>query len=166
MLDPTQVRIGVTGTGAGLQRRLALLERSSVRPAAIFKDRPPSENDIAGLHVLFVAGFSETQSRTVSDAARRQWVLVNVEDAPALCDFHVPAEVRRGDLVVAVSTGGRSPALAKVLREDLEHRFGPEWSDRLDEAAALRGRLRAEGIAPSEVSERTRALVADKGWLT
>ncbi|MFP3982558.1 MAG: bifunctional precorrin-2 dehydrogenase/sirohydrochlorin ferrochelatase, partial [Desulfurivibrionaceae bacterium] len=54
-------------------------------------------------------------------------VLLNVADAPQWCNFILPATVRRGDLAVSISTSGRSPALAKKLREDLEEQFGNEY---------------------------------------
>jgi siroheme synthase-like protein len=61
--------------------------------------------------------------------AQARNVLVNMVDDIPRCDFAAPAIVRRGDLVIAVSTAGRSPALARRLREDLEERYGPEWVD-------------------------------------
>jgi precorrin-2 dehydrogenase/sirohydrochlorin ferrochelatase len=91
-------------------------------------------------------------------------VIVNVEDAPSLCDFHVPAQVRRGDLLLTVSTGGRAPGLSHALREDLQRRFGPEWAERLDEFADLRAQWRAQGISAKGVSERTQALLSERGW--
>ncbi len=91
--------------------------------------------------------------------------MVNVEDVPGLCDFHVPANVRRGELVFTVSTCGRAPGLARRLREWLEDAFGPEWSGRLDDVSVARAAWRSKGLAPSEVSERTRSFVAEKGWL-
>jgi precorrin-2 dehydrogenase/sirohydrochlorin ferrochelatase len=91
-------------------------------------------------------------------------VIVNVEDVPSLCDFHVPAQVRRGDLLLTVSTGGRAPGVSRVLREDLQRRFGPEWADRLDEVAALRAQWRAEGMSPKLVSQHTQALLSERGW--
>ncbi len=165
MLDPAKVRIGVAGQGAGLERRLELLRSSGVAPAAVFQRSLPSAQDIAGLHVLFVAGLSPSQSRALAEAARREFVFVNVEDSPELCDFHVPAQVRRGDLVMAVSTSGRAPALAKLLKEELERRFDPGWGERLDEAAQLRSRLRAQGLEPAKISEATRAFLKEQDWL-
>ena len=70
--------------------------------------------------------------------ARARRVLVNMVDDIPNCDFAVPAIVRRGDLQIAVSTGGHSPALARRLREDLEERFGPEWAQALEVLAAAR----------------------------
>jgi precorrin-2 dehydrogenase/sirohydrochlorin ferrochelatase len=55
--------------------------------------------------------------------------------------------------------------LSRALREDLEERFGPEWEQRLDEISTLRGRWRAEGAPPDEVSARTRSLLSERGWL-
>ncbi len=62
-------------------------------------------------------------SARLAQLARDAGVLVNVEDVPDLCDFHVPAAVRRGDLLLTVSTGGRAPGLSRILREWLETPF-------------------------------------------
>jgi precorrin-2 dehydrogenase/sirohydrochlorin ferrochelatase len=78
---------------------------------------------------------------------------------PDLCDFHVPAQVRRGDLILAISTSGRAPGLARILREYLETLFGPEWNDILESVATARQQWRSEGLPPDEVSRRTRAML-------
>jgi precorrin-2 dehydrogenase/sirohydrochlorin ferrochelatase len=132
---------------------------------AVYEGRIPTPSDLASLQILFVAGLDAETSRRLAEAARRAGVIVNVEDVPELCDFHMPAQVRRGDLLLAISTAGRSPALSRFLREDLEQRFGPEWEERLEEISDLRGRWRAEGAAPDEVSARTRSLLSERGWL-
>jgi precorrin-2 dehydrogenase/sirohydrochlorin ferrochelatase len=132
---------------------------------AVFEGRTPTAGDLASLQILFVAGLDAETSRRLAESARRAGVIVNVEDMPELCDFHMPAQVRRGDLLLAISTAGRSPALSRFLREDLEQRFGPEWEERLEEISDLRGRWRAEGVAPEEISTRTRSLLSARGWL-
>lgn len=65
-------------------------------------------------------------------------ILVNVHDQPRNCGFIAPAIVDRGNLLIAVSTCGKSPALASRIRKELEHRFGPEYSDLLDALAEVR----------------------------
>jgi precorrin-2 dehydrogenase/sirohydrochlorin ferrochelatase len=165
ILDGSMIRAGVAGAGEGLARRLRVLRAGGVEEAVVFSGRAPTESELAGLQILFIAGLDAPTSRTIAAAARAQGVLVNVEDVPELCDFHVPAQVRRGDFLLAVSTAGKSPALSRVVREHLEDRFGPEWDGRLEEIADLRQGWRAAGVAPDEVSARTRDLLSERGWL-
>src|SRR4051812_37527884 len=152
------VQVGVAGAGEALERRVTLLETAGITPR-------PAQDSFDGLRLLFVAGLDEGASRELAQRARRAGVLVNVEDMPQLCDFHVPAQVRRGDLLITISTGGRSPGLARVLREALEESFGPEWDQYLDELATARARWRAAGLAVQDVAARTRAFLGEKGWL-
>ncbi len=82
---------------------------------------------------LCVAHSDEPEVRAaIYREGRARGVLMNVMDDVPHCDFAAPAVVRRGDLIIAVSTGGRSPALARRLRIDLEERYGPEWAGMLD----------------------------------
>jgi len=67
-----------------------------------------------------------------------------VADAPEYCTFIVPAQVRRGDLTLAISTGGASPALARQVREELQQHFGPEYAPYLDLLQGVRTRLLTE----------------------
>lgn len=90
---------------------------------------------------------------------------MNVEDVKPLCDFHMPSLVRRGDLVVTVSTGGKSPGLARRLRRYLETLFGPEWAGRLNELAEKRDDWRRQDVGMAEIGRRTDAYVEEKGWL-
>jgi len=158
------VRIGLAGTGEGLARRRAMLAEADVDPVSV-----GVESSDAALHclsVLFIAGLERAAAAELARRARAGGVLVNVEDAPELCDFHVPAMVRRGALLLTVSTGGRAPGLARRLREWLQRRFGPEWDRHLETVGTARAGWRSEGLAPDQVSQRTRDLVERKGWLT
>jgi precorrin-2 dehydrogenase/sirohydrochlorin ferrochelatase len=65
----------------------------------------------------------------IAIAARAAGALVNVVDDVSGCDWAAPAVVRRGDLLLAIGTGGASPALSKKLRERLQDEFGPEWAE-------------------------------------
>ena len=98
--------------------------------------------DLAGA-ALCVASAPEPGVRdAVAADARAAGVLVNVMDDVPNCDFAAPALVRRGDLVIAVGTGGRAPALASRLRAELGERFGPGWAELVD----VVGRVRAETL--------------------
>ena len=79
----------------------------------------------------------------ISQAARSRGIFVNIVDQPELCTFIVPAQVRRGELTIAVSTGGASPALARKIRERLEEVFGPEYGPYLELLQGVRERLLA-----------------------
>jgi precorrin-2 dehydrogenase/sirohydrochlorin ferrochelatase len=124
-----------------------------------------SDKLLERLQILFVAGLEEGEARALATRARALDVLVNVEDVLTLCDFHVPAILRRGDLLLTASTGGQVPGLSRALREWLAEQFGPEWTARLKELGQARARWRSEGLTSAQVSQRVRALVARMGWL-
>lgn len=159
-LNPETIRVGLAGAGDGLARRATLLAEAGVHPVSV-----SLSGTLPLLNVLFVAGLERPVASVLADEARAAGILVNVEDVPELCDFHVPAIVRRGDLILTASTGGQAPGLARRLREWLESRFGPEWTGRMADVGAARAGWRADGVPPEEVSRRTSDLVAEKGWL-
>src|SRR5690348_6184155 len=150
VLNPASLKAGLAGRGQARERRAALLAESGVETRLL----PETVTDevLASLQILFVAGLEEGEARELAARARRLKVLVNVEDMLPLCDFHVPAIVRRGDLLLTASTGGQVPGLARALRESLADQFGPEWTSRLKELGRARAKLRAQGLSPREVS--------------
>src|SRR5258706_13197982 len=143
VLDPKALRVGVAGAGKGLAKRLELLTEARVSPSAVFEGYLPSVADLGVLNILFVAGLDESASRGLAQAARRAGVLVNVEDQPALCDFHVPAQVRRGDLLLTVSTGGPPPGLSGAFRGGIQRRFGTGVREKADKTRPGGGRWAA-----------------------
>ncbi len=100
-------------------------------------------HDARGRAVVVAATGDATVDDTVAAAARRARALVNVVDRPAACDFILPSVLRRGELQIAVSTGGQSPALAREIRRRLEAEFG----DEAGEVVAWAGRQRARALA-------------------
>lgn len=162
-LAPHLLKAALIGQGDALARRQALLAEAGVEARLLAEDAP--DEALRGLHLLFVAGLPEGESRALSARARAMGILVNVEDVLPLCDFHVPAIVRRGDLLLSVSTGGQAPGLSRRLREALALQFGPEWTGRLRELSLARARWRAQGLTQSEVSQMVRAHVEKEGWL-
>jgi siroheme synthase-like protein len=117
----------------------AALDRLEQDPRVVVHRRGyGGPGDLAGA-VLCVAHAAEPGLRTAIAAdARAAGVLVNVMDDVPNCDFAAPAIVRRGDLVVAIGTGGRAPALASRLRAELGERFGPEWTELVDVVGRVR----------------------------
>lgn len=163
ILSPLKLRTGLIGRGLPLARRASFLADAGVEARLLSPD--VSDELLAPLQLLFVAGLDEGEARHLAARARAFGVLVNVEDVLPLCDFHVPAIVRQGDLLLTASTGGAAPGLARALREHLSESFGPEWRERVSELAAERARYRSQGLAPAEVSQKVRSLVTEKGWL-
>jgi len=122
VLNPVNIKAGLAGRGPERDRRAALLAEAGVE-ARLLSDSVPDEV-LGSLQLLFVAGLPEGEARDLAGRARALGVLVNVEDRLPLCDFHVPAIVRRGDLLLTASTGGQVPGLARALRESLANSSG------------------------------------------
>jgi len=102
------------------------------------------EAQVEGMALVMAATDDPEVNAQVSAAAQARAIWVNVADAPEYCTFIVPAQVRRGDLTLAISTGGASPALARQLREELQQHFGPEYGPYLDLLQRVRTRLLTE----------------------
>ena len=109
----------------------------------------------ARYRLVLVRASDRAVAQQVFDDAEAAGVWVNSADDPERCTFTMPARVRRGDLLVTVSTGGRSPALASWLRSRLEADLGPEHEVLLDLLADERERLRAQGISTEQSGWRT-----------
>jgi precorrin-2 dehydrogenase/sirohydrochlorin ferrochelatase len=122
------------------------------------------EHDVAGMTLVFAATSDPEVNRLVARTARRRRVWVNVVDTPAECDFIVPASVTRGDLLISISTGSASPALASRLRQQLEELFPQLYADYV----ALLGDLRSEVLRRVASPERRRTiltrLAAEATW--
>ncbi|HMM21965.1 MAG TPA: bifunctional precorrin-2 dehydrogenase/sirohydrochlorin ferrochelatase [Selenomonadales bacterium] len=102
---------------------------------------------IGNYFIVICATDSPEVNRAAAGEARAKGALVNVADAPELCDFTVPAHFSRGDLLITVSTGGGSPALAKRLREELAESFGPEYGVYLEILARIRTEMKRSPAA-------------------
>jgi precorrin-2 dehydrogenase/sirohydrochlorin ferrochelatase len=102
------------------------------------------ESQVEGMALIMAATDDPQVNARVSAAAQARAIWVNVADEPEYCTFIVPAQVRRGDLTLAISTGGASPALARQVREELQQHFGPEYGPYLDLLRRVRTRVLAE----------------------
>jgi precorrin-2 dehydrogenase/sirohydrochlorin ferrochelatase len=168
-LAPERLTIGLAGYGPAAARRERLLREGGAADILRFCDQSvpslPAQVALRQLDLLWITGLHRDLATMLAAAAQRAGVLVNVEDRPELCDFHSVAELRRGDLLLTVSTGGQSPGLAGRIREWLSAQFGPEWALHLAQLGTARRRWRAEGHAPPELARRTAATIERTGWL-
>src|SRR5205807_623527 len=114
-----------------------------------------AKDDLEGAALVFGAtDDADLNAHVAADARRLRIPVLAVDDVPN-CDFIAPALVRRGDVTIAISTGGRSPAMARRTRQRLEHELPTYWGDLLDVAAVARDRLGA-----------TRSLIDADRWQT
>jgi precorrin-2 dehydrogenase len=118
--------------------------------------------DLDGAWLATAATDSPAVNRAVFHAGEERQVWVNAADDPANCSVTLMSVVRRGDLVLTIGTGGRSPALAAWLRERLAGQLGPEYQTLLDLLAEEREAMRAAGRSTEDADWR-RAL--DSGML-
>ena len=163
----------VIGAGAVAERKIANLLEVNAAVTVISPDasetilrwskkqliqliaRRYQPGDLAGAELVFVATDDGAVNAAVHQEGRMRGVWVNAADDPAHCDFILPSVLRRGDLTVAVSTSGTSPALARTIREELELYFTEEYELLANLAAEVRAELQARDLsAPFEAWHR------------
>lgn len=103
--------------------------------------------DLHNFFLVFCATDRQEINRQAAEEAQAAGAMVNIADDPELSDFYVPAHIAQGDLLITVSTGGSSPALARRLREELAARYGPEYGQYLALIAKLRTELKERLIS-------------------
>ena len=114
--------------------------------------------DMRGCVMVYAATDDPKLQRDLVTEARSLGILINVVDVPELCTFISPAVVNRGDLQIAISTGGASPAFAARLRRALEDQFGTEYALTLKVLREARRRLHADEIDPADRMRRLKEL--------
>ena len=135
----------VTVVSPDLSEQLAKLEGS---PGLILKQRTYQSADLEEMFLVIGATDDETLNRQISRDAEQRSTLCNIADRPEICNFILPSIVQREDLVITISTSGKSPALAKKLRKTLEARFGEEYSVLLRLMGAIRKKLLNQSHEP------------------
>jgi precorrin-2 dehydrogenase / sirohydrochlorin ferrochelatase len=181
VVDPKQSALALIGRGHAAERRLELLLAGGAEQIAVFSDAPsprlvelaahrlhgrlPGAAELARFALLWIADLPIAEAAPLARAARAGGCLVNVEDVVAFCDFHNPSQVRRGDLLLTVSTAGKSPGLAARIRAQLARAFGPEWAERLELIGDQRKDWRRERHSLDELARLTNATIDANGWL-
>ena len=126
------------------EKLLELADNGSIRREKRFY----LASDLDGMFLVIGATDNEELNRQISADAEKLNMLCNIADRPEVCNFILPAIVNRGDLVISISTSGKSPAFAKKLRKELEKQFGVEYAEFLRLMGAIREKLLSEKHEP------------------
>jgi siroheme synthase-like protein len=126
-------------------RLRSILMQGAIRHVA----REYRTGDRAGYDLVFVATDNSEINAAVASEAPSLRIWVNSADDPDHCDFILPAVIRRGDLAVAVSTGGMSPAATRAIKQELDEYFTTDHAIFVQIAGEVRRRLRQEFVSPS-----------------
>lgn len=126
----------------------AQLEGLADNGSIILNKRAFQTSDLKGMFLVFGATDNEALNRQIRTGAERLGLLCNIADRPEACNFILPSIVNRGDLIIAISTSGQSPAFAKKLRKDLEAVFGNEYAVLLKLMGAVRQKLLSRDHQP------------------
>ncbi len=189
-LDITDKRCIVVGGGNVAERKAERLLDFGARVAVIGKNLTPrletmkkegrinhidddyAEAYINGAFLVIGATDRDDVNAKIFRDGRERGILVNIVDDPDKCDFILPSLLQQGDLLIAISTGGKSPALAKKLREDLEKIYGSEYQTLLKVMGNLREKLVMKGQSSDENKRLFESVVhsdilryiKDKNW--
>jgi len=109
-----------------------------------FRQRAYQTSDLDDADILIMATGNRQLSEEVKEQAHKRNIFVNVADTPDLCDFYLGSIVKKGDLKIAISTNGKSPTMAKRLKEVLHDAFPPETQEVLENLSNIRGNLKGD----------------------
>lgn len=184
MLNVTQTPIAVIGNGFATIQRLNTLKASGAQNITTFATDPeigvvklcsarlhnrlPTQDDfrLGHFRIVYICDIAEADTLNIIGWAHDAGGFVNVHDRQDLCDFHMPAILRRGHLQVTVSTDGKVAGLSRILRDFLKANiFGPEWAARVNDLGARRDDWIKEKIPFDDLRTRVETYVKERGWL-
>ena len=175
LIDLHNKKVVVAGGGAVAQRKIDTLLEYGAVVQVVSRELSPTvskyvkegkinllgkefrEYHLKDAFAVIAATDDAALNHHISEAAREKGLLINAVDQPTDCNFIVPSILRRGDLLIAVSTSGKSPALAKRIREELENSFGSEYESFL----RLMGQLRKEILSQRRSQAENRRIFHD-----
>jgi precorrin-2 dehydrogenase / sirohydrochlorin ferrochelatase len=114
--------------------------------------KPYEDSDLDGANIVIASTDHQDVNEQIAADCRARRIPVNVVDVTPLCEFIVPAIIEKGSIQIAVSTGGKSPALARTLKEDLQRAIGPEYAEVNDVLGSLRDG--AKSVLPTDVDRK------------
>ncbi len=147
---------------AGARVRVVSPKLSARPRGVVWTRRRFRRADVLDMSLVFAATDDAKTNASVAEACRITGIPVNVADAPDLCTFQVPSVVRRGALTLAVSTGGASPALARLLKKRLADLIGVGYDHLVAEIGRLRRRALTEVPDPAARRRLLKSLASDE----
>ncbi|MBO3700150.1 bifunctional precorrin-2 dehydrogenase/sirohydrochlorin ferrochelatase [Roseivirga sp. E12] len=119
--------------------------------------------DLTGMQMVILATEDHETNLEIRNEAKARDILVNVADTPALCDFYLGSIVTKGDLKIAISTNGKSPTIAKRLKETLSDVLPNEIDSLLQNMKDIRDRLKGNfGFKVKKLNHITQSLVSQR----
>jgi precorrin-2 dehydrogenase / sirohydrochlorin ferrochelatase len=128
------------------------IEQWAAERKLTLKRKQYEDADLAGANLVIASTDNQRVNEAVAADCRRRKIPVNVVDVTPLCEFIVPAIMESGSIQIAISTGGKSPALARTLKEDLQQMVGPEYAELNDVLGTLREG--AKEVLPTDVDRK------------
>ncbi len=168
MLNVSGLVVFVIGDDSAADERIATLAEHGASQIIRFANVVPSAAEFAqhAPRLVFITNPAGQERAEIHKLAKDIGALVHAQDFIPLCDFHLPARLRRGHMLITVSTDGTVAGLSRLLRDYLATNvFGAEWGTRVDELAAARRRWKTSGLSMGTLFQAISDHVAEKGWL-
>ena len=165
MLDLSKLSVALIGSGSQFERRRKLLLDAGATKLTTYDLQHTTQIDFNQFNVVMIVDLDEATTKTLHIEAKAAGCIVNVEDEKEFCDFYFQTFIQRGDLQISVSTNGKSPATARMIRESIETCYPEQWEQRLEEIAAKRGEWKNAGASYDEVNRKTEEYVKSRDWL-
>ncbi len=163
MLNLEKLSVALIGEGTQFERREEILRKSGASKLKAYNTK--NENDIEFAEFDIVMIVDAPKAESLHAQAKAAKCIVNVEDNKPLCDFYFQTFIQRGDLQISVSTNGKSPGTARLIRECLEECYPADWEEKMTEIAAKRVEWKAQGDSFGEVNTKTEDYVKSRKWL-
>jgi len=162
-LNLEKLSIALIGQGKQFERRKKILEEQGAKKLSIISPQPSTKIDFNQFDIVLIVDAKNDEE--LYKQAKAAKCLVNVEDKKQYCDFYFQTFIQRGDLQISVSTNGKSPGTARLIREKLEKDFGEEWGNRIEEIASKRSEWKKQGDSFDEVNKKTEEYINSQKWL-
>lgn len=163
MLNLEKLSVALIGEGSQFERRERILRESGAKKLKTYDSRLTTKIDFNQFDIVMIVDAPNADE--LQAAAKAAKCIVNVEDNKPLCDFYFQTFIQRGDLQISVSTNGKSPGTARLIRECLEACYPEDWEERMAEIGAKRVEWKAAGDSFGEVNKKTEEYVKSRNWL-